>query len=354
MSSRITSVDTVRTVAIFAVIVGHNPDFFVFPNPVNFVIGQLLRFAVPYFMVVAGYFWAQRVSDPALMGPMSRAQAFRIALLFLGWSLIYLLPTHMETALSLGPWGPVQLLVSNVRAAASDPLGFLLHSNETHLWFMSSLAIAIAVCGILLRYGLDKPLVALAVGLYLLGVAGHAYNHTPLGLSTSFDFSDGPWPTLLFFVSGYYLQRAQNRQQWFSMGATLAISGFFLQCTEVATIKLAWDGPKFPDYTLGTYPMGVGVAMMALTGSRFLSVRPLAWFGPYIFGIYVVHMIFSNMLGPYFDLTSPSAIYYFSFILLIFALSFATSYLMSTNPIARSLILLRRSERPAVASALHS
>ena len=66
----------------------------------------------------------------------------------------------------------------------------------------------------------------------------------PAGLHVTFNFRDGPFFSLIFFVTGYFLHKR--------------------------------------DYVAGTYFFGVGVALIALSDSPWLPSPRLAAIGPYV------------------------------------------------------------------------
>jgi len=62
---RIKSVDVIRLLAITAVIVIHTSTFKNIPGDLYenlfIILNQLSRFAVPFFFVIAGYFWGKKI-----------------------------------------------------------------------------------------------------------------------------------------------------------------------------------------------------------------------------------------------------------------------------------------------------
>ncbi|MET0282418.1 MAG: acyltransferase [Steroidobacteraceae bacterium] len=342
MQKRIESVDSLRTIAIFGVIIGHNPNWYVFPMVVTFGIGQFLRFAVPFFFVVAGFFWAGKFNSRDEIGAATWPMAKRTALLFLVWSLVYLLPFHSEGNAHYEQWNALQITTDNFRYAISDPLRLLLEGGAAPLWFLSAQVMVLCICGLMLQRGLDRTLLILAIVLYLVGLAGHTYANTPLGIEGGFIYRRGPFAALLFFVTGYFLRKAESREHWLRWGLLLAVGGIALQSIEVIIIHFNFDGLSYPDYTIGTYPFGVGMAMMALSNWRLMAVPALVRVGPYVLGIYVSHVLFMDLLRPYYNPESTNAFYYLGYLLLVFGLSFGFSYLLCNSRLARPLVNLRR------------
>jgi surface polysaccharide O-acyltransferase-like enzyme len=95
---RIQSVDTFRVLAIFAVVVIHTTPFvrdlrtFGTEWDLALVLNQLARFAVPYFFLISGYFWATKIAHASSVRKPTMAMFKRVAVILFAWSLIYLLP----------------------------------------------------------------------------------------------------------------------------------------------------------------------------------------------------------------------------------------------------------------------
>lgn len=107
--NRLTGVDVVRVVAVIAVIIIHTTPFAHDSAPLGSVLdlatllNQAARFAVPFFLILSGYFWAPKVKGELGVVAPSVTMAKRIGFVFLAWSAIYLFPTNLADALAHGP-----------------------------------------------------------------------------------------------------------------------------------------------------------------------------------------------------------------------------------------------------------
>jgi surface polysaccharide O-acyltransferase-like enzyme len=342
--NRLTGVDVLRVAAIIAVIIIHAHPFAEHSASmgrfldVATVLNQAARFAVPFFLILSGYFWAHKVHGEAgVVGP-SIAMAKRIAIVFLAWSAIYLLPTNIGDALAHGPAGPVQQGYWNLASTMSRPMDAIFQGTKGHLWFLMGLLCSIFISALLLRFKQNRLLVVLALALYLTGLAGKAYSDTPLGFDSAFNFRNGPFFSLIFFVTGYLLRRTKPSPMWLPAGLLIAGAGFVLQLAETWVLNERWGTSLVQDYVFGTYFFGLGIAMVALSNSRFLDFPRLAAIGPLVLGIYAAHMVFIDLLKPVDRQFSQSGWWAVFHVVAVFALSYALARLMQKFRLTRRLV----------------
>lgn len=194
------------------------------------------------------------------------------------------------------------------------------------------------ISSLLLRFRQTWLLVMLALVLYLTGLAGKAYSATPLGFDSAFNFRNGPFFSLIFFVTGYLLHRTKPGPHWLPAGLLMAGTGFVLQLAETWLLHERWGTPMVQDYVFGTYFFGVGIAMVALSNSRFLDVPRLASIGPLVLGIYAAHMVFIDVLKPVDRQFSQNGWWAVFQVLAVFALSYALARLMQQFRLTRRLV----------------
>jgi surface polysaccharide O-acyltransferase-like enzyme len=341
---RIQSVDTFRLLAIFAVIVIHTTPFS--KNSVAIgtsldlalVLNQLARFAVPYFFLISGYFWATKFSNGEPLRKPTLVMAKRIVAIFLAWSVIYLLPTNLVEALKYGPIGPVKTVYWNIADALSDPVLLLFQGTKVHLWFLVGLLTCLAISGLLLSRGMIRSLIVLSLLLYVVGLLGKAYADTPVGFHATFNFRNGPFFGLIFFVTGYLLHRLKPKASWFLWGTAIGSLGVCLHFGEIYALHSYWGTSMSQDYLVGTYFVGVGVGLMALSDLPFLRVPLLSFFGPLVLGVYAVHFVFVDMLHPLDKELTGIAIWEIAYPVTVLVLSTLTAYGMSRVRIFRPIV----------------
>ena len=344
--NRIPSVDAIRVLAIVSVIATHTTPFQTQPLlgegelDVAIIINQAARFAVPFFFILSGYFWAIKFSDDSrVMQPTLKAMK-RIALIFIAWSLICLLPLNLIETLNVAPLGPITVMYENLITAWRDnPLNLILGGTKVHLWYLMSLLLSLAISAVFLRYQLRIPLVVLAVILFAIGLAGKPYRDTPLEFIVAFNLRDGPFFSLIFFVTGYFLQRRGPSDKWLVPGIFLTVVGLIMHFTELMALHLFWGTSMLQDYVLGTYFMGLGVALISLSNTQYLNLPLITYFGPFVLGIYVSHLGFLTLLKPLNREYAGNWIWELTYILLIFLLSYLLTFLLSKFRFTRKIVI---------------
>lgn len=331
---RISSIDFIRTLAIFSVILIHTSPFKTYntelTNYLAVLINQGARFAVPFFFIVSGYFLGKKIC--AIVDPNVFFYAFakRILLIFVAWSLIYLLvPNNIEAFSSYGVKAFIQVPYWRWLTIINEPLRTIFQGTKIHLWFLISLLCALLVSLVALKLS-QKMLIAIALLLYLFGLMAGAYAKTPLGMPIDFNTRNGPFFSTIFFVVGLLLAKYPS---FFSLKSAvlLVIGGFLLHMLEVYFLWRLYEiNPMSQDYVFGTLPFGVGMAAIALSRSKLGEKTFIARYGVYTLGIYVVHYIYVDLLsslGPRFnhiawDFAFPVIVYGLSLITTIFISNF--------------------------------
>lgn len=301
---RLASVEAVRVLAILAVIAIHTTPFESAAAPIGqrfdfaTVLNQATRFAVPFFLVVSGFFWGRKVAEAGQVRGPTVALVRRALLVWLAWSLVYLLPVNLIDALAQGALGPLKVVWWNIMLEFKRPATALLEGTSPHLWFLVALSFCAATSAVFVHLGARWGLAALAGVLYAVGLAGQSYARAPFGFHLDPSFRNGHLFALAFFATGVGLQRRGAQVAWLPAGAVLAVTGFAMHLLELALSHRLWGLRLERDYLAGTYLFGVGVALMALSGARALQWRTVASLGPWVLGIYASHMVFVGLLKP--------------------------------------------------------
>lgn len=324
--SRIPTVDVCRAAAILAVIVIHTEPFGLDAARSTLTLGTAInqgaRFVVPFFFVIAGYFWGRDVDDTASTNARALKTLRRNAYLLAGWSLIYLLPWDIAGAFDLGWTGPLKIIYWRTADAVLHPATTLLEGTQPHLWFLVALSCCIAIAAPLITLGQTRLLVVVAVLCYAVGLAGGAYRDSPFGFHSTFNFRNGPFFALIFFVTGVMLRRLTPSTRWLGWGLAMTAIGVATHLFEIVTLHSTFGTSMNQDYVVGTYLSGTGVAVAALSNSRALVVPLLARIGPAVPGIYLSHMIFVDLLRPFDRLLNGNALWEPVYPLAVFALSY--------------------------------
>ena len=341
---KIQSVDVMRAIAIFAVIVLHTKPFRSQSPPAGSTldlattINQLARFAVPFFFVISGYFWANKIKGGTEILSPTLVRAKRICYMFLAWSAIYLLPWNIYDSLRYGPTGPIKGIYWNICNAITDPLTTVMEGTKSHLWFLVGLLCSLLVSALFIRLRQLRLLIVLALVFYTIALLGKPYSCSVLGFHVNFNFRNGPFFSLIFFVTGYLLQCKQPDDSWFRTGLLISMFGIALHFFELMILSKHWGTTMLQDYVVGTYFFGTGVAIMALSNCKIFIFEKIASIGQFVLGIYVSHYIFVDLLKPIGRKYSGYAMWELSYPALVLLLSYMFVLLIARLPLTKKLI----------------
>ena len=304
----------------------------------NVLIDQLARFAVPFFFVISGYFWGIKTRRSASPIPASVSMAKKILTIFLAWSAIYALPVDFGSFAEYGPLGPIKADYWNLNGLIHDPLTLIMQGTSVHLWFLVGLLCALLICAPLVKNKQLKTLIAVSVALYIFGLLAKSYSATPFGIHINFNTRNGPFFGTLFFVSGYLLSSLKPTPKWLGTGLAILGIGYLLHFLELYLLWSWYGTSPHQDYVIGTYFMGVGAAIAALSNHRFLQNDALSDLGKLTLGLYAIHFIFVEMLRPIGKLTT-SPFWELGYVILVLMLSVAAVMLLSKHKMARKIVV---------------
>lgn len=338
----IASIDAMRVLAMLGVILLHSPwrgDAGAMTLDSATLLQQLARFAVPFFFVISGYLWAAKCSSADDYRTRSVALSKRALVIFCFWSLLYGIELVIRLIRHEGISSTVEAMASVVYPF--EPLGFVnsvLQGPVYHLWFLPALAVAAVISGAFLSRGNERLLMVLAIALFVVGLAGSAYAQSPCGFIVNFNFRNGPFFSLLMFVSGYVLHRYGQRMALLPIGTGLAFFGFGLQLVECTWLHQTWGAPFSQDYVLGTFFFGLGMSMIALSNAPFLRQRWLTSIGPLILGVYVSHVFFVARMRPLERIVHEPNLRQITYLASVFVLALITSAMLARWPRTRQFV----------------
>lgn len=331
--SRVETIDAMRVLAMVAVIQIHTPwhggtgDLTL---DTATLLDQIARFAVPFFFVISGYFWSAGSASTEDYWARSVTISKRALLVFVFWSLLYGIDNSVRIIRHDGITSLVKLVISIVYPL--HPLGFvnsLFQGTKYHLWFLPALAIAALISGALLSRRRECMLFVLAVALFVVGLGGSAYSGSPFGFTANFNFRNGPFFSLIMFVSGHAIQRYGQGVKLLPVGIAMAIGGFVLQHVESTWIHQQWGSRLTHNYVVGTYFYGVGISMIALSNARFLRIKSLVSIGPLTLGVYASHCFFVDRMHWIERVAPGPTSRQVAYVAIVFTLALSTSFLLA-------------------------
>jgi surface polysaccharide O-acyltransferase-like enzyme len=262
------------------------------------------RCAIPFFLIVAGYFLeAKRLTDPGAFPERCKQYIRRLVIVFLFWSAVYAL---------IDPRAFIAL-------ARTQPDRLVMEGSSDHLWFLVSLILTVWL-------SMAKPflqdrrrLLVVGILLYGIGLLAGSYKDTCLGFDLHISTRDGVFFSTLFFAVGA-LWRARMPKLGLWGAILLSLAGYALSWGE-ALFLLRHHGlaPGDHDYLLGTVPFGLGVTLLAFR-LRVKVPEFITTVGNRVLGIYVSHLLFVILLAPLGRFVNPT-LWLFVFPLLAFSCS---------------------------------
>lgn len=342
---RIQSVEVLRVLSIIAVISLHTtPLESIKGNSAAIHLGTLIsqsaRFAVPFFFVISGYFFAIKVKKEGQITPIMLATIKRLSLIWLFFTTIYIFPYDLSSAFEHGLYGPIKAIYWNVLRIKNDPVLFIFQGTQAHLWFLISLIHAVLITSIFLRYWKSNPLhflVTFSITLYIIGLLAKAYSDTPFGINISFNTRNGPFFGTIFFVMGYILSYLNIQKKHFAYGILSIFIGYIISFSEIYYLYFTYNTvPCDHDYVIGTLFVGLGVALVALSNHPILQIQFISKLGKYTLGIYGIHFIFVALLK-YYDRQTSSPIWEITYIFIVFALSVGSTLILSRYKLLRHI-----------------
>lgn len=342
---RIESVDVFRVLAILSVIalhtaVHHGPYAVAGSGNARMLFNQAERFAVPFFFMVSGYLWAGKCPGRTEMWPRSVALSKRVLSIFFAWSMVYLVALLISAIGEHGVKETAHIALDGLARLRFNfaTLRLLLVGPKDHLWFLPALVFAALITGAVLSRCTPKLLYGVAAALFLIGLAGGAYADSPLGFQIPFSFRNGPFFSLVTFATGYFLQRRPRGIPSVAWGAGFAFGGLCLQVFEVIYLHRQFGTYLSQDYTIGTYFFGLGVTILALSNAKYFRLSSIAAVGPLVLGIYTSHVMFIEALRPVDDLWRGNVVWDVGYVLIVFAISTAVTYVLSQMPLTKRFV----------------
>jgi len=338
--TRIASIDTIRVVAIVAVVCIHTEPFKASNYLLFSAIIQCCRFAVPFFFVASGYLFFTKLSAARPVGPSFRRFAIRIGLVFLVWSVVYIVEPRYSLVGMLG-WrdGLWRSAAAGAEEVATHPVSTLMVGTAPHLWFLPALLGGMAIVASLVVSGRGRLVLPVASLLYVLGLVSGSYSVTAVGMHLPIAASRGVFFSTLFVAMGWYLARHEVK-----IGAraslALIVAGLGILMAEAALLHTRFGlATERLDHLVGTVILVVGVMALALALPGLGANTMLPRLGRFTLGIYVIHPVVAHsplmwVAHPHL----PEPVWQVAAPVLVYAGSLVATFLLSRVAMLRPLV----------------
>lgn len=304
---RIASFESFRVFAIFAVVLWHTG----FVAGLSRLAGESLPVVltgylvwwvgVPYFFITAGYFFHRAVLTYGNPIAQFRRHVFPLAWIFFGWMCIYIMvpPGWPAEVLRNGLWQPFySTALKNIHLLATQPISLFLKGSVPvfHLWFLPALIFSLAVLAFVALYRLQRYLIFLIIGLYVLAFTEQKVG----GFFSNSDLLVGTWSIALLLTAMGWLA-AEGEQPSATVAWGLIVSGYAFALMEgvvmnavfhISLHDLKWH------YFLGGIILGLGIFLLALAKPKLGESTPFPFLAQFTLGVYVSHILVIYTLNP--------------------------------------------------------
>ncbi len=290
MTSRISSFESGRLLALVAIVTIHSQAFMTFPEIngqpwIGMLLNQLSRFAVPLFFLLAGYLIQPKLTQSPWV--TWRSYALPLFKIWLIWSVLYLLiPFNLHTLIHQGYWVERTQYWGYL---ATTPLNSLFEGGLVHLWYVPALIIGTSILSAFATQQKSRYLLILAVALYAYGLMAGSYQ--PIFDASAPIFTrNGPFVSTLMLTLGFLI-RQKNWHISRSSSALLMIFGLLGHLFEAQ--YLTTYGTQFfvHDFLISTPLWALGLFFLLISHPTWGEATQASKYSPYVLGIYLCHLL---------------------------------------------------------------
>jgi len=171
MSDRIYSIDSLRAVAIFFVVIAHTEPFHnigTYGNQIYFLLDTIGQFDIPFFFITSGYFLAYKLKGENIKSYI-KGSTQKLWSYYVFGSVLYF-PILMVGTASIALINGRDVI--NVLGAQLDEMlsltGLLYYGDSiaVHLWFLPALMFSICLVSLFAALGKEKYLLPVSLSTY--------------------------------------------------------------------------------------------------------------------------------------------------------------------------------------------
>ncbi|MFC4436413.1 MULTISPECIES: acyltransferase [Natrialbaceae] len=299
MSGRIYSIDSMRIIAMVFVVTIHT-DLFrgvgAYGNAINFVIDSSARFAVPFFFMTAGYFFALKTArrDPIAYFT-SRAATISSIYVF---GLLLTTPVFLAGAAVREGTGErdVRSVIIQRLFEFGSPLELIYYGSSVSeiLWFLPALLFSLALICLFARTNMAAWMLPVSLAFHIIGLLGTSYT---MFVDIPFEVRDTLFFGFFYTSLGYWIYS----QEWqpnadrstLYLGATVLFGAFHIAERYVLGYVLTGESVTqsvyTSSYTIATALVAVSLFLFLLSRPNLGKATPLPSWGKYAVGVYVAH-----------------------------------------------------------------
>ncbi len=283
---------------IFVILIHTDPfeGMGAYGNIANFIIETSARFAVPFFFMTSGYFFAAKVSHSNITEYFFRRVA-RISSIYV-FGILLTAPVFLTDAIVRAHIEHRSVVNSAIHEMAGfiSPLELIYYGDSVSeiLWFLPALLFSLSLIYLFIKFDKTKYLIPVSLGIHVVGLLGGSYT---MFVDVPFRNRDALFFGFFYTSLGYYLathdwQPTTERSRLY-LGATVLFG--VLHIAEryllgyVLTDRTFAHGVYSPSYTIITVLVTVSLFLFLLSRPTLGKSTSLPSLGKYAVGVYVVH-----------------------------------------------------------------
>ncbi|MFH5801197.1 acyltransferase [Haladaptatus sp. CMAA 1911] len=302
MSDRIHSIDTLRAVAIFFIVIAHVQPFRGFGtygNHVYFALDTIGQFDVPFFFLTSGYFFGETVNLDTVKSSVSNSVK-KLGSIYL-FGRIISLTAVVGLALFRGVPVANALIARGIGDISGIDLLYYGTALAVPLWFLTALIFSLIFLGCFVKFRKTRYLLPIAILIHLVGLIGTNYQ---MIVDIPFRTRDALFFGFFYVALGYHVSSIdwtpnENRSHIY-LGAVCLLGG--VQLLEQYAIGYVIRGNVLrqeiflTEYTISTIFFVLALFTYVLSNPQWGKNTILPKVGQHALGIYLLHVPLIRLL----------------------------------------------------------
>lgn len=303
------SIDFIKFFAIVFVVIIHTDPFNnivvlgLKGSYIDFVLDTFARFAVPFFFVVAGYLFSQKLKESDTQFVYFKRYIFKVTRIYIYWQTFYLVNDVMLNIIRSYVTG-LNIKIELLHYLSSINIFRMLYYSEGssghQLWYLGSLLLSISVLFLFNRLNKVSLLLVISFALHIVGLFGQSYSGF---LDLSIQTRDALFFGLFYTTLGFLFSENYNYFRWImKKKPKIYLYMFFifsaLQILE-RTILVKVFGGNMGDYFISTIFVTICLFLFVLNNSQLGKNSLFSKIGKNSVGIYVIHVFFLNSVNTF-------------------------------------------------------
>ena len=289
-------IDTFRVLGSFCVVLTHFFSWYGFEGggPVYkffyVYVGNLVHYAVPFFLIVFGFFLHRSVASGKRLSDIMAKYATKLLTLYAFWAVVCNVAPYigLRSVLNRNFLALTGHFHHLWKAFLANPYDLLITGGTLHLWFLTNMVLGALWVLAIVKVRQEKWMFAIGTALYIVHLVTGNYSYffasADLGMLDS------------FFIAAFYLSLGYAlSQRRISMsvkkGLVLICIGYAMKLAESFLFYSVLGITERQRDVVGQPLVGLGVFFIAYSMSGLRQGSAISRFGRYSLGVYAAHIM---------------------------------------------------------------